>query len=186
MPVAEGSITFLLVPGVVLLLPVVLTLCFRQAALQGPGAKREAVWTAYRSFSRFILALTVTGWWVIWHLRGRSDLISLIEHRWPGTIGIFSSEIFLFWVPPITSLGVFLFLCYSLDKTILKLKWTITDTLRQTRWRLVSFVIPLLMIAAGFDSILDRKIRGIAWLSPLPKFCANAYTCWPVCVRLAS
>jgi Zn-dependent protease with chaperone function len=28
----------------------------------------------------------------------------------------------------------------------------------------VSFVIPLLLVAAGFDIILDRKIRAIAWL----------------------
>lgn len=159
-----GMASLLLFPGTVLLLPIALTLCFRQAALQGPEAKREAVWAAYRSFSRFILAITVIGWWVIWHLRDRSDLISLIEHRWPGTIGIFSSEIFLFWAPPTISLGVFLFLCYSVDRTILKLKWTITDTLRQMWWRLVSFVIPLLLVAAGFDSILDGKIRGIAWL----------------------
>jgi hypothetical protein len=28
----------------------------------------------------------------------------------------------------------------------------------------VSLVIPLLLVGAGFDIILDRKIRGIAWL----------------------
>jgi Zn-dependent protease with chaperone function len=28
----------------------------------------------------------------------------------------------------------------------------------------VSFVIPLLLVASGFEAILDRKVRGIAWL----------------------
>ena len=28
----------------------------------------------------------------------------------------------------------------------------------------MSLVIPLLLVGAGFDIILDRKIRGIAWL----------------------
>jgi len=57
-----------------------------------------------------------------------------------------------------------LILCYDGDKTVLKLKWTTTDTLRQAWWRLVSFVIPLLMVAAGFEFILDRNLGGIAWL----------------------
>jgi Zn-dependent protease with chaperone function len=62
------------------------------------------------------------------------------------------------------SLGIFLFLCSEVDKTVLRLKWTAADSLRQAWWKLVSFVIPLLMVAAGFGFILDKKLGGIAWL----------------------
>jgi hypothetical protein len=62
------------------------------------------------------------------------------------------------------SLGVFLFLCSEVDRTVLRLKWTAVDSVQQVWWRLISFVIPLLMLAAGFELILDSEIRGIAWL----------------------
>jgi Zn-dependent protease with chaperone function len=164
MLVGPKWVNLLLVPSAVLLLPIVLTLWFRRAALQGREAKQKVVWATYRGFGRFILAIAVAVWWVIWDLPGRSDLISIVVRRWPGVLEISSTETYLFWLAPTVSLGIFLILCYRVDKTILRLKWTITDTLRQAWWRLVSFVIPLLMVAAGFDIILDGKVRGIAWL----------------------
>jgi Zn-dependent protease with chaperone function len=84
--------------------------------------------------------------------------------RWPRALETSTPEVLLFWVLPTVSLGIFLLLCYQVDKTVLRLKWTITETMQQVWWRLVSFVIPLLMVTAGFSAILDRKARGIAWL----------------------
>ncbi len=159
-----STINPLLVPGAVLLLPIVLTLGFRHASLQAGKAKQGGIWAVYRGFTRLIIVITVTGWWVIWDLRSRSDLISIINYRWPETIETSFSEILLFCALPTVSLGILLFLCNTVDKTILNLKWTIADMSRQTWWRLVSSVLPLLMVAAGFDAILDGKFRGIAWL----------------------
>src|SRR6266404_656496 len=155
------SVNPLLIPAFLLLLPIVLTLCFRWAALHSQEAEQKRVWAAYRRFGRLILASTVVCWWVTWDLDGRSSLISTIVSRWPNAS---SAETLLFSVLPTVSLGIFLFLCNTVDQSILRLKWTITDALRQTWWRLVSFVIPLLLVASGFDAILDRKVRGIAWL----------------------
>jgi Zn-dependent protease with chaperone function len=157
-------VSALLTPASVLLLPIALTLCIRWAVRQSQVGRQKTVWATYRSFGRFILATTVAGWWVIWGIRGRSGLDSIIIARWPGAVNTSAAEILLFWVPPILSLGVFLLLCYTFDQHIFRLKWTITNAFRQAWWRLVSFVIPLLLVAAGFDTILDRKIRGIAWL----------------------
>jgi Zn-dependent protease with chaperone function len=152
-------------PAAVLLLPIVLTVFLRQAALiQSVEAQRKRVWATYRGFGRFILAMTVASWWVMEDLHSRDDLVSIIIARWPRALETSSVEATLFWLPPTLSLGVFLFLCYTVDKTMLRLKWTTAETLRQVWWRLASFVIPLLMVAAGFDDLLDRKIRGIAWL----------------------
>jgi Zn-dependent protease with chaperone function len=164
MLIAARSVNPLLVPAVLLLLPIVLTICFCWAAFHSHEEEQERVWTAYRRFSCFILISIVVIWWVIGNLHGRSDLISAIVSRWPETLNASSAETLLFWVAPIVSLGIFLLLCYMVDHSILKLKWTIIDAVRQAWWRLVSFVIPLLLVAVGFDTILDRKVRGIAWL----------------------
>ena len=159
-----GSVSPLFFPGAILLMPIVLTLCFRRISLQRQEAEEKTVWAAYRAFGRFIIAITVASWWVQWDLHGRSDLISVIRHTRPETLETFSVATPLFWVPPIVSLGIFLLLCNTADKTILKLKWTTTDTFRQVWWRLVSLVIPLLLVAAGFSTVLDGKVKGIGWL----------------------
>jgi Zn-dependent protease with chaperone function len=135
--------------GAVLLLPTAATLWFRWAALRADETKQRVIWADFRRFGRFILTAIVAFWWVLWNLAGKP---------------LSSVESWRFWLPPAASLGLFLFLCSEVDKTVLRLKWTSADSVRQTWWRLVSFVIPLLMLAAGFELILDREIRGIAWL----------------------
>jgi Zn-dependent protease with chaperone function len=138
-----------LVPGAVLLLPTAATLWFRWAALRAEEARQRAIWAGFRRFGRFILTAIVAIWWALWDLSGKS---------------LSSVESWRFWLPPAVSLGIFLLLCSEVDRTVLRLKWTTTDSVRQAWWRLVSFVIPLLMLAAGFELILGREIRGIAWL----------------------
>jgi Zn-dependent protease with chaperone function len=151
--------------GAVLLLPTVLTLWFRHAALRARESERGAIWGGYRAFSNFVLAIMVTGWWVMWDLRSRSDLVSIIDHRWPGTIETAFSEFLLFGALPTLGLGIFLFLNKTVDKAVLKLKWTIPEMLQQIGWKLVSYVVPLLMVAAGFDAILAGNFRGMAWIA---------------------
>jgi Zn-dependent protease with chaperone function len=160
-----GSVNALLLPTGVLFLPVLLTLCFRQIALgQQTETQRRKVWASYREFSRFILAIAVAGWWAIWDLQRRNGLVATIGSHLLRSVETSSGEAILFWVPPIVSLGVFLLLCREVDKIVLRLKWRISQTLQQVWWTLVSFVVPLLMVAAGFSSILDRRVGGIAWL----------------------
>ena len=162
--ILNGSVSPLFFPSAILLLPVVLTLCIRSISLQSQEAEEKTIWAAYRAFGRFILTITVASWWALWDLRGRSDLISIPGQTKADALAALSEASPLFWMPPIVSLGIFLFLCNRADKAILNLKWTTADTFRQVWWRLVSFVVPLLMVAAGFSTILDGKIEGIGWL----------------------
>lgn len=149
----------------VLILPVVLTLCFRRMALhQMTEAHGRGVWASYRQYGRFILAITVAIWWVVWDLQGREGMTALNELHLLKSNESSSSEALLFWVSPVVSLGMFLLLCRAVDKVLLRLKWKFSQSVQQVWWTLVSFVIPLLMVTAGFSSILDRKVRGIAWL----------------------
>lgn len=154
----------LLMPVGVLILPVVLALWFRRMALnQMTEAQRNSVWASYRQYSRFILAITVASWWVVWDLQGREGMAALSDlHLLTSKES--SLGALLFWVSPVVSLGMFLLLCTAVDKVLRKLKWKFSQIVQQVWWTLVSFVIPLLMVTAGFSSILDRKVRGIAWL----------------------
>jgi hypothetical protein len=56
-----------------------------------------------------------------------------------------------------------LFLSYSTDTAVLSHRWTFTDTLKQAWWRLVSFVVPLLMVAVGVEALLQGIVAGIIW-----------------------
>jgi Zn-dependent protease with chaperone function len=154
----------LLVPCAILLLPFALTLLFWRYALRAHDADRRTLWADYRGFGRFILAATVTGWWIEWDFRGRSELPPILVRNWPGILGTSSAEILLFWVAPMASLAIFLFSCYAIDRTLLKQRWSLFEMARRTWWRLASFVLPLQMVAAGFTAVFEGKISGIAWL----------------------
>jgi Zn-dependent protease with chaperone function len=158
------SVSTLLAQVAVLLLPSVLTVGIRWVAVKSHEAEQRNVWTSYQKFSRFILISTVASWWVIWDAHGRLSLNSIIVSLWPRAVITPAGEILLFWAPPTMALGIFLLLCYMIDQRVFNLKWTIVSAFRQTWWRLISFVIPLLLVAAGFDALLDRKISGVVWL----------------------
>ena len=150
--------------GAILLLPIILTSCFRHLAFRAREELRKEAWAAYRKSARLIVLISVASWWLTWCWRGGSELISKVGEKFPSTFETPFSQSQLFWLPITVSMWIFLFQCYTVDKTILRLKWTVTDTLRHAWWTVVKFVIPLLMVAAGFDSILDGKLRGFVWL----------------------
>lgn len=154
----------LLVPSTILLLPIAVTFGFRWAVLRDGEGGHGIIWAAYRGFGRFIMAITVACWWLIWDLRGPSELAPMLVRTWPGTLDASSAQAFLFGMPPFLSLGTFLILCYTVDRALLKLRWTFIHLVRRAWWRLLSFVIPLLMVAAGFDNIFERRVAAsIGW-----------------------
>jgi len=135
--------------GLLLLLPAVMSLVFRHFSLRNAKAKCAARWLAYRRLNRMMMLLTVAAWSALWDL-----------NRSSGT----SSAGVLFWLPPILGIGVHLAVCYVTDAAVLDLKWSFWDAVRQAVWRLASFPVPLLMVAAGFFAIFDSKSEGIGWI----------------------
>lgn len=154
----------LFIAGSILLFPHVLTFCCGWAAFHSRQEEQTKTWLIYRGFGRFVLAATVAGWWVIWDLSGCSEMPAALTRKFPGTFDLSSSEVLLFWLLPVVSLGVFLLSCYVVDRTVLKQRWSFAALLRRAWWRLVSFVIPLLMVASGFTLIFSGKIVGTVWL----------------------
>jgi Zn-dependent protease with chaperone function len=162
---AEGLFTgTIIIAGSILVLPIVLTFCLGWFPFQSHQREQTKTWLVWRGLGRFVLAATVAGWWVIWDLGGRSELPSALMRRFPGAFDPPSLEAFLFWLLPVVSLCVFLVTCYVVDRNVLKQRWSFAALLRRAWWRLVSFVVPLLMVASGFTLIFSGKIVGIVWL----------------------
>jgi Zn-dependent protease with chaperone function len=148
----------------ILVLPLVLTFCLGWFPFHSHQRERITTWLVWRGLGRFVLAATVTGWWVTWDLGGRSELPAALMRKFPGAFDPSSLEAFLFWLLPAVSLGAFLVISYVVDRTVLKQRWSFATLLRRAWWRLVSFVIPLLMVASGFTLIFSGKIVGTVWL----------------------
>lgn len=141
----------LIQPAILLLVLIGLALCFRYIALQQAEPDRPATWLAFFRLNRFMMAASVAVWWAVcdWMRPLRPLFIETVD----------------FWFPPIAALAVFLVLSYSTDAKVLGLRWTLADVIRQAGWRLVSFVVPLLMVASGFDAILRGALSGIVWIA---------------------
>lgn len=157
------SVNAFLLPYAILLLPIALAVSVRCAAFRGRNTGRMTAWQAFRGFGRCIAAITVSGWWVMWDLRSPSDLSPQVARNWSGNLESASAASPLFWIAPIVSMSIYLLFCYAVERSLLKLRWTMVDMLRRACWTLVSFVIPLLMVAAGFDAVFERRFWGVAW-----------------------
>jgi Zn-dependent protease with chaperone function len=126
-----------------------MSMMFRHLSLRNAKANCAARWLAYRRLNRAVMLLTVAMWSALWDLNRSSST---------------SSAGVLFWLPPILGLGVHLTICYVTDAAVLDLKWSLCDAVRQAAWRLASFPVPLLMVAAGFYTIFDSKSKGVGWI----------------------
>jgi Zn-dependent protease with chaperone function len=156
----------LIAPTTILVLPLALGFCFGNSARkQTKEEQRKAVWLGYRRLSRFVMAITLAGWWATWDSNHLAGLVAPFVPWLSRSLEPSSVETILFWIPPIVSLSALLALNYATDTVILRLKWTLADVLRLVWWRLSNFVIPLLMIATGFDDILRGELWGCVWIS---------------------
>jgi len=152
------------IAGGILLLPIIPTFCLGWFALYSRDREQTREWLVWRGLGRFVLAVTVAGWWVTWDLGGRSEMPAALTRQFSGTFDASSVEVLLFWLLPVLSLCVFLVTCYVVDRTVLKQRWSFAALLRRAWWRLVSFEIPLLMVAYGFTLIFSGKLVGAVWL----------------------
>lgn len=158
------STGIIFIAGSILLLPIILAFCLGWFALHSREREQIKAWLVWRGLGRFVLAVTVAGWWVTWDLGGRSEIPAALMRQFSGTFDASSLEVLLFWLFPVVSLSVFLVTCYVVDRTVLKQRWSFAALLRRAWWRLVSFVIPLLMVASGFTLVFSGKIVGTVWL----------------------
>jgi Zn-dependent protease with chaperone function len=127
--------------GIILLTPIVLAFLFGSIALSEPDNEGKTIWSRYRGLTRLIVIIAVAAWCAISELQG---------------IMQFQSSVF--WTPPIVSLGLFLIVCYAFDRKLMNLRWSSSQIVWRAWWKLVSIVIPLLMLPIGYQGFMDRRL----------------------------
>lgn len=126
-------------------------------------SERTTRWIVYRRWIQIILLGTVAAWWAVWDFERGASFISRLTPRLSWLDPIVANAL-LFWGLPIGGVAVVQLICYSLDRDFLRRRWTPIDLLRLACWRTVSPTVALLVVAAGFDAIYDRRLVGILWL----------------------
>jgi Zn-dependent protease with chaperone function len=130
-----------LLSGIILFIPIALATFFGSISLRGPGDEGKTIWARYRGLTRLILIAAVAAWSSLSVLRG------IIQ---------FQSSVF--WAPPIVCLGLFLITCYTFDRKLMNLRWSGLQIVWRAGWKLVAFVIPLLVLAIGCQGFMDRRL----------------------------
>jgi Zn-dependent protease with chaperone function len=162
-PATASSFAALLIAVAILLLPVLLAFWARGTSAKISVATQKDAWARFRGRGRLILTCSIASWWAIWGSRGLSAFVSRFCFSSSGLLEPTNCKSLLFWSPPVVSLWIFLISCYAVDRRLLKLHWPASNLIWRAWWRLTTFVIPLLMLAAGFDALMDGKAWGIAW-----------------------
>ena len=130
----------------ILLLPLA-SMFVRYVSLRGDGPGRATAWLRHRRSNHVMLLITLVVWCALWE----HPLVGALPH-------------FLFWVLPILSTALFEGVARCADRVLLARTWTATDILRLTCWSSVAPPIALLMLAAGFHTIVEGRWIGLFWL----------------------
>jgi len=149
---------------VVLLFPIVFAALFRYRALRDSGDGRYAIWYGFSRYRRFIRVTTVAAWWALWDAAG--GWASVIRASPPMLLRftLANHQHLRFSMPPIAALFAFLLLNYSTDKAVADLHWSKMAIVRQAWWSVVQYVVPVLMIAAGFEALFAGRYSGVLWI----------------------
>ncbi len=133
--------------AIVLLTPVVLAFLSGSIAEWKQDNDGKAAWSWCRSLTRVILTVTVAAWCAISQMEG-----------------IEQSLLPMFWAPPMVSLGLFLFICYTFDRKLMHLRWSSWQITWRVWWKLVALVIPPLLLVGGCRAFMDRQLlTGVAY-----------------------
>lgn len=124
---------------------------------------RTSKWIAYRRWLHIVQLAAVAAWWALWDFQTVSALISRLALRLNWIDPALVKPI-LFWAIPIVGTAVVQLICYSLDRTFLRRRWTVIDVLRLACWRTACPTVTLLFVATGFEAIYERRLVGILWL----------------------
>jgi Zn-dependent protease with chaperone function len=125
---------------------------------------RAAIWSGYRPLNQPFLVVSVASWWVLSDLNAASGLHPDLVRLLPTAASQAYLPFLLFWVLPVLAFGAAQILFYSVDRVVCKLKWRRIDILRQACWSIVRYVVPMLMMATGFDEIFNGDSFGIFWI----------------------
>lgn len=149
---------------VVLLTPVALTAAFRHKALRNSGERRYAIWYGFGRYRRFIRLTTIAAWWSLWDATGGWVNAIRTAPPWLSHLVLGNHDHLRFSVPPIVAFFALQLLNYSTEKAVADLHWPNRAIMRQAWWSVVQYVLPMLMIAAGFEALFAGRYFGVLWI----------------------
>lgn len=169
MYVSIGLIFREALPIALLLSPVIFTLWSKRGAAQGASDNGIKRWRDYRRNHRAVNLLLVAAWCALWDWNGKSFPVpQLVQLRIPTVTGA-SMQSALYWLLPATFLLASEIISYNASRKINELHWSHSQVLRQGFWEVFRYVLPLLLVGAGFEYVFDGEFAGIALiLAALP------------------
>jgi Zn-dependent protease with chaperone function len=148
----------------IVMVPLILALGARVFSLLYQPSERTGVWLRFLAFSRVIMAGTVTIWWATWDSKFFADVSASIDAHFADWFAPPLTEWLSFFIPPIVGLGLYLIFANIISAVVLDLRLTLIDVLKLAWWRLVSFALPLLLIAIAADDVLQGELWGAIWI----------------------
>ena len=173
-PAMVTRIAFIL--GFLLLIPIALTLWFRQQAFNVPEESKPTVVFAYRRFITWTAMGGVLVWWVAIDILHADDLVQFLLPAVQSQSDTFVTFLtwILLWIPP----AIIYFLCLLLSSPIHSLRGmtrTQGQAFNQSFWAVARFVLPLTLL-----------LLGLAELFSSPRISVLLVAGWFITARLAN
>ncbi len=149
---------------VILMMPLALALGAHVFSLLHQPSERTGVWLRFLVFSRLVMATTIAVWWAIWDSNLLAEVRVSIDAHFADWFAPLLTEWLAFFVPPVVGLGLYLIFANIVSAVVLKQRLTLIDVLKLAWWRLVSFAVPLLLIAIAADGVLQGELLGAIWI----------------------
>jgi Zn-dependent protease with chaperone function len=152
------------IASAIVMMPLILALGARVFSLLHQPSERIGVWLRFLVFSRLIMAGTVAIWWTMWDSNLLAEVRASIDARFADWFAPALTEWLAFFIPPVVGLGLYLIFANIVSAVVLKQRLTLIDVLKLAWWRLVSFAVPLLLIAIAADGVLQGGLLGAIWI----------------------
>ena len=148
-------------PTVLLLIPIVLTLWFQRAGLAISSNDGIRGWYGYRRNHRTLNFLVLAAWCALWDWNGMTVPVPRFVKTWTDSITGSSMQSALYWVLPLTLLFASEVIFYNANRKINGLHWSEPQVVRQGFWEILRYILPLLLIGAGFEHVFKGEFDGI-------------------------
>lgn len=147
MPIALSVAALRAGSALILASPIASTIWARYSALHADPTTAAQSWLSSRRTARAVRLIVIVLWWMAWDLQNADFFAS-------------PTQLLLFSLPPILSVGIAQSIAYFTSRRVLRLKWRPSDIVRLTFWSTASPTAALLGAAIGAEAIYRGWWQG--------------------------